>query len=84
MSLRPNPNVIARAMQPGGVLVHLGDNVIYELNATGMAIWTFAGEGLAPPEIAGRLTEQFDITREHAEAAIDTLFLDLQERGLLV
>jgi hypothetical protein len=71
-------------MHPGGVLVHLGDNVIYELNATGMTIWTLAGEGLSSADIADRLAEQFEVTREQAEQAVDSLFSDLQRQGLLL
>jgi hypothetical protein len=83
MPLRPHPDVIARRMNPGAVLVHLGHNVIYELNATGVAIWDLIGEGVAIEEIPARLAGQFDVAIEEARREATRLIDLLRTEGLL-
>lgn len=83
MAPHPSPDVIARTVHPGGVLVHLGQNMIYEVNATGMEIWRLFSDGLSREAMIDRLTAAFEIDEEHASAEIERLLADLQSLGLI-
>jgi hypothetical protein len=70
-------------MNPGGVLVHLGQNVIYELNATGMTVWSLLADGLSRDAIIDRVSSEFDVSPDQAALEVDALVDDLHGRGLL-
>ena len=46
--LRPNPDVIARHLGDGAVLVHIPTNQVYELNHTGARVWELMAGAYTP------------------------------------
>lgn len=80
---KPKTDVVARRMGDTAVLVDLGTNQIFELNATGYRIWELLGAGLDRDAIAGRLEQEFAGERAQLERDVDELVLTLQAEGLL-
>jgi hypothetical protein len=66
-----------------GVLVDLNAKRYYQLNATAMFIWQCLEKGQSVSEIVSGLTENYEVTSEHAEASIVRLILDLETRKLI-
>jgi len=81
--LRPNPDVIARRLGDGAVLVHLPTNRVFELNDTGMRVWELAGEGLAQAELLDRLATEFALD-DAARRDVADLIDRLRREGLFV
>lgn len=81
--LSPARDVVFREMPDGAVLVHLGTNAIFELNATGSRVWMLLSEGRSRPEITARLTAEFDVTTATAEAEVASLLGRLADAGLV-
>ena len=59
-TVRPHADVVARRMGDAVVLIHLGTNRIYELNATGARIWELLVEGRSVEEIEKTLSTEFE------------------------
>lgn len=55
-----------------GVLVDLNTKKYYQLNETASLIWRGLEQGKSVPEIAGELTERYDISLEHATLSVET------------
>lgn len=75
-------HVIFRALDTGGVLVHLDGHQIFELNATATFIWPLLVAGMDRATIAAALVGTFEVETLEAEAAIDRLLADLASHGL--
>lgn len=81
--LNPLPQVLARRMPGGTVLVHLESNRIFELNETGARVWELIGEGLERDQIVQRLVQEFAVDTTRASTELDGLVADLEREGLL-
>jgi Coenzyme PQQ synthesis protein D (PqqD) len=81
--MRPTSDVIFRALGDGGVLVHLQDNQIFELNATATHIWMQIVEGAGVDAIVQSVIETFDVDGETASHHVRELIDRLVERDLL-
>lgn len=79
---RRRDDVVMREMGGSAVLVQLETNRIYELNATGLRIWSMLEEGLARDEICTRLKEEFGSTTEVPQA-VDELLAELVRENLI-
>jgi hypothetical protein len=77
------PDVVARHMADGAVLVHLGTNRIFELNSTGSRIWALIVEGATASGIADILAREFDIDADAAAREVRALTERLAQEGLL-
>ncbi len=80
---RPDRQVIARRVDAGTVLIHLGTNRIYELNATGTRIWELLDAGCDAEGIRAQLQQEFDVEGQEAGRAIDETFALLFREGLI-
>jgi hypothetical protein len=80
---RLNPDVVSRRLGEEIVLVHLGTNQIYRLNATGARFWELAAEGLDDRAIAARLQTEFDVADEQVRGEIATMVERLTAEGLV-
>jgi len=80
---RPAPDVVARQMPGGAVLVHLRRNQIFELNETGGRIWALMVEGRSSADIISVLTSEFAVTPADAERELLALADRLAEAGLV-
>lgn len=80
---RLNPDVVSRRLGDEIVLVHLGTNQIYRLNATGARFWELAAEGLDEQAIAARLRAEFDVGDEQVRGEIAAMVERLAAEGLV-
>jgi hypothetical protein len=80
---RPSPQVVARTVGDGAVLVHLQTNRIYELNPTGSRIWELIQSGASDSEVVRRLSADFAVSAEVADRDFKALLADLEREGLL-
>jgi hypothetical protein len=71
--LRPSPDVVYRVLGDEAVLVNLATNDVFELNATGVAVWTLVEEGHSVDQIVDTLIARFDVDRATAEHEVATL-----------
>ena len=81
--LKPLPQVLARRMPGGTVIVHLESNRIFELNETGARVWELIGEGLERDQVVQRLVQEFAVDATRASTELDALVGDLVREGLL-
>lgn len=81
--LRPDPDVVARRLGDGAVLVHLQSNRIFELNDTGMRIWELVSDGLDEAAIARALTQEFEVEVDDAARSVRTFLEHFSAEGLL-
>lgn len=70
-------------MTDGAVLVDLRSNQVFELNETGARIRELQDQGLSTPEIAARLTAEFDVDEDTAVAEVERVSARLAEADLL-
>jgi hypothetical protein len=80
---RLHPDVVSRRLGDEIVLVHLGTNQIYRLNATGARFWELAAEGLDEEAIAARLRAEFDVGDEQVRGEIAAMVERLAAQGLV-
>ena len=81
--LKPLPQVLARRMPGGTVLVHLESNRIFELNETGARVWELISEGLERDQVVQRLVQEFAVDATRVSNELDALVADLEREGLL-
>ena len=82
-SLKPAPEVLARRLPGGAVLVHMRTNRIFELNETGARIWELLSEGLDQQTLLNRLVEEFDVDSERAAKEVAAVLDQLGREGLV-
>ena len=81
--MRPAPDIVARRLGDGGVLVHLPTNRIFELNDTGMRIWELLVEGLSHDDSARTLVAEFGVDEAECSSEVRRLTGELHATGLL-
>ena len=64
------------------VLVHMGRNEIFALNATGARLWELLRDGRSPSEAVAQLTAEFDASEEAVEQEAERLIALLEREGL--
>lgn len=83
MTYKPAPQVLARRMPGGAVLVHLDSNRIFELNETGSRVWDLVIEGIDRAGVIEQLVAEFDVDVDRAVRELDALLNALLREGLL-
>ncbi len=79
-----NPQVVATPFDNGeGVLIDLQGKQYFQLNETGWLIWQQLVAGQAPAQIIAALTEEYEVSEAQAQASVQRLLADLQQRELL-
>jgi Coenzyme PQQ synthesis protein D (PqqD) len=81
--LKPVPQVLARRMPGGTVLVNLASNRIFELNETGARVWELMSAGLDRDQLIEQLVQEFAVDAARASVELDTLLARLEREGLL-
>lgn len=76
-------DVVFRQLEDEAVLVHLGTNRIYSLNATGARFWELLASGLGRSEINAQLGREFEVSAEQLEKEIEALMSSLVSEGLV-
>ena len=77
------PDVVARRLDDEVVLVHLGTNRIYKLNATGGRYWELLEEGLGHEIIVRRMQDEFEVDQQTLESEIASITDQLRREGLV-
>jgi Coenzyme PQQ synthesis protein D (PqqD) len=81
--IRPNPDVIARHLGEGAVLVHLPTNRVFELNHTGARVWELIGEGVSFDRMVQTLADEYDMRPEGVAADVTELIAWLRDEELI-
>ena len=81
--LKPAPQVLARRMPGGAVLVHLPSNRIFELNETGARVWELLAEGVDREALIERLGSEFTADPIRLRAEVGAVLDQLGREGLL-
>jgi hypothetical protein len=81
--LHTSPDVVARRLEDEVVLVHLGTNRIYSLNATGSRFWELLEQGLGYEVIVRRMLDEFAVDEPTLEAEIASITAELRREGLI-
>ncbi len=81
--MRTSPDAIFRALDDGGVLVHLNGNQIFELNATAAHVWPLLAQGASEDAIVSSLIAAFDVDVATAASELRTLLATLAAEGLI-
>jgi hypothetical protein len=81
--LRPSPDVVSRSVGSAAVLIHLGTNRIFELNATGSRIWALLEQGLNRDAVCAQIRQEFDAPAPDADQAVDDLLAELMREQLI-
>ena len=76
-------DVLFTSMGEDAVLLHIQRGDYYSLNHVGARLWVLADGSKSIADLAGLITEEFDISREQAEADILELAEQLQKEGLV-
>jgi hypothetical protein len=82
--VRIGPDVVFRALGDQMVLVHLGDDRVYEMNDTGAFIWTKLSDGATPAQAAAALVETFEVSLDDARRSVAALIDTLEQAALIV
>ena len=80
---RPSPDVIARHLGEGAVLVHLPTNRVFELNHTGARVWDLIGEGVSFDRMVHTLADEYDMHPEGVADDVTELIAWLRDEGLI-
>lgn len=82
-TVRTNPDVVARRLGTGAVLVHLRTNQIFELNNTAARVWELTSAGLGLEEVAATLAQEFEVSIERAASDILPVLALFRAEGFL-
>jgi hypothetical protein len=84
MAPKPDPARILSAHLDGEtVLLHMDSKRYYRLNETGQRIWRLLEAGVPVGEIAGRLSEEFEVEEGAAAAEVEGFIAALRSRDLV-
>lgn len=81
---RPHEHIVYTEFDGSeAVLVDLNTKRYYTLNETAMLVWRALERGRTKDEIVHELTGLYEVTPEHATAAVERLLTSLATHGLL-
>ena len=81
--LVPRPDVAAREIDDGAVLVNMGSGACFELNRIGFEIWKVLGSGATVGGICAALDGRYSVGREVLAADVRGLVEALVGAGLV-
>jgi hypothetical protein len=82
--LAPSPDAVESSVGDETVLLHLKSGTYFGLDPIGTRIWAMLKEGLSPGAICSRLTEEFEVEAEAAEADVRRFLGELKANDILV
>ena len=80
---RPSADVVFRDLGQEAVLVNVGTNRIFSLNATGSRFWALLVAEWDRDRIEAQLVEEFDVDAATLRDEIDQLLVSLAAEGLI-
>jgi hypothetical protein len=81
-NFRPHGDIISRMLDGEAVILDLTSGEYFGLNETGARIWELL-EQHDSDEIARMLSQEFDVARDEAAAAVDGLIQQLLDKKLV-
>ena len=83
--LHANPRCLLTELEDNtGVLLHLDTKFYFTLNDTGVFLWKLlSGEARSAEDLAEKLTEEFEVTRDDALDHVRALLDDLHANRLI-
>jgi Coenzyme PQQ synthesis protein D (PqqD) len=78
-----HPEVVHTELEDGAILLHLGTKFYYSLNETGRTIWALLESTDDPADLSRGLLDRYQVTEEHARAAVSRFVAALQSEELL-
>jgi hypothetical protein len=81
--LVPRPDVAAREINDGAVLVNMGSGACFELNRIGFEIWKLLGAGTTVNVICDSLVGRYSVGREVLAVDVRSLAEALVGAGLV-
>jgi hypothetical protein len=75
--------VLAAHLEGEAVLLHMESKSYFRLNETAARVFRGLERGLARDAIVDDLCSAYEVGRDEAESAVDTLLADLAARGLV-
>jgi hypothetical protein len=79
-----SPDTACAAVPGGAVIIHLGTNRYFSLNATAAVVWSRLDAGDDASAIAAALARDFKIDDVTARDAVSRTIAQFEEAGLLV
>jgi hypothetical protein len=83
MRSRPHPEVIAKRLDDGSVLVDLRTSRIFELNPTATRAWELLAQETDLGRVARQLATEFEVAEDEAAREVVRLVEELRAEGLL-
>jgi hypothetical protein len=80
---KTSPDTACAAVPGGAVIIHLGTNRYFSLNATAAAVWNRLDAGETTDTIAAALARDFHIDDLTAREAVSRTIAQFEEVGLL-
>ena len=84
LRIRSDPEVIMEHVGGEMVLVHLGTNMIYSLNATGARVWELLEAGYDESAIKRQLAREFEVDPSALEREVKGLLASLRAQRLVL
>ncbi len=82
--LRPSDQVVGSKVGEETVLLHLGNDTYYGLDAVGTQIWALIKKGLATPDICRKLADDYGVDLETIETDVRQFLTELEAQGIVV
>ena len=84
LELMTSQHVVFTAFDDGeGVLVDLNSKQYFRLNQTAMFVWSGIEKGKRPAEIAGEMTDEYEVTPEQAMESVKKFLGNLKSFKLV-
>jgi hypothetical protein len=80
---RPTPDALFATLSDGAVVLDIQTKKYFSLTETGARVWALIREGRGVEDIVSTLLEEYDVTREDAEAAVTSLVDSLAGEKLI-
>lgn len=83
-NLIPGKHVVVTDFDGGeGILVDLNTKKYFQLNETAMLVWKGLEQGKTVPEIAGDITDNYEVTLDRATSSVERILDNFQTYKLL-
>jgi coenzyme PQQ synthesis protein D (PqqD) len=84
INLVPGKHVVVTDFDGGeGILVDLNTKKYFQLNETAMVVWKGLEQGKTVGEIAGDMTEKYEVALENATRSVERILNNFQSYKLL-
>jgi hypothetical protein len=81
---KTSPDTACAAVPGGAVIIHLGTNRYFSLNATAAVVWSRLDAGEDSSTIAAALARDFKVDDATARDAVSRTIAQFEEAGLLL